>query len=94
MKLNYVEFGKWEPEELEKHFAQFKEFDVDDTGFISPENLKAIMEALEVVVDMEVPSSRSSPNMRSGHWRIPLCTPTPGRARYDYGGRHPVQARR
>ena len=41
-------------EEVMTHFEGFKEYDLDGTGFISPENLHSIMEALEVTVDMQV----------------------------------------
>jgi len=54
MNLNYAEFADYTGEELEKHFASFKEFDIDDSGFITPESLKAILDALDVVVDMPV----------------------------------------
>ena len=32
-------------QEVAGHFSMFKEFDLDDSGFISPENLMSIMEA-------------------------------------------------
>ena len=40
-------------EELEKSFAAFKQYDIDDSGFITPENLKAIMDVMELGVTMD-----------------------------------------
>merc|ERR1719440_2314454 len=35
-------------EDLEEHFARFKQYDIDDSGFISPTNLHVIFEALDM----------------------------------------------
>ena len=35
-------------EELTKHFTTFQSYDLDNSGFISPENLGEIMTALEI----------------------------------------------
>uniref|UniRef100_A0A7S0E816 EF-hand domain-containing protein n=1 Tax=Phaeocystis antarctica TaxID=33657 RepID=A0A7S0E816_9EUKA len=54
MNLNAAEFSDYTGQEVEGHFSMFKEFDLDDSGFISPDNLMSIMEALEVAVSQEV----------------------------------------
>lgn len=41
-------YGKFSQAELEAHFVRFKQYDLDDTGFITPANLKAIFESLEM----------------------------------------------
>lgn len=35
-------------DDLEAHFARFKQYDIDDSGFISPTNLHVIFEALDM----------------------------------------------
>ena len=45
MNLNAAEFTDLTEEEVAGHFSMFKEFDLDDSGFISPDNLMSIMEA-------------------------------------------------
>ena len=54
MNLQMDEFPDYDGDDIQKHFDTFKEFDVDDTGFISPENLKVVLDALGVEVDMDV----------------------------------------
>ncbi len=41
-------YAAYTQEELEGHFARFKQYDLDNSGFITPANLKAILEALEM----------------------------------------------
>ena len=45
--------GTYTEDELAKHFETFKNYDLDDSGFISPDNLKQIMEALEIACSEE-----------------------------------------
>jgi len=54
MNLQMDEFPDYDGDEIQKHFDTFKEFDIDTSGFISPENLKVILDTLGVEVDMGV----------------------------------------
>jgi len=40
--------GSFSEDELSAHFATFKSYDLDDVGFITPDNLMGVMMALEV----------------------------------------------
>lgn len=40
--------GSFSEDELTKHFETFKSYDLDDAGFISPDNLLAVMTALDI----------------------------------------------
>jgi len=51
MEKNKMEWqDHYADSELEHFFARFKEYDLDDTGFITPGNLKAILEVMDVNV--------------------------------------------
>lgn len=41
-------YAPYTDEQLTTHFARFKQYDLDDSGFITPANLKQIMTALEM----------------------------------------------
>ena len=41
-------YGKFTQEVLESHFTRFKQYDIDNSGFVSVANLKAIFEALDM----------------------------------------------
>jgi len=43
-------YSNYTDEQLTGHFARFKQYDLDDTGFITPDNLKQIMTVLEIAV--------------------------------------------
>jgi hypothetical protein len=54
LSKNQAEWADKYPEaELEQNFTRFKEYDLDDTGFITPANLKAILDTMEVPVTMD-----------------------------------------
>jgi len=54
MNLQMDEFPDYYGDAIQTHFDTFKQFDIEATGFISPENLKVILDTLGVEVDMEV----------------------------------------
>jgi hypothetical protein len=43
---NHAVYDKFTQEDLEMQFTRFKQYDVDDTGFISKENLMAVVDAI------------------------------------------------
>merc|ERR1719277_2978761 len=45
-RQNYERFPGFSTEELDKFFEQFAAFDLDDSGFISAENLEEVAKAL------------------------------------------------
>lgn len=45
---NNAVYGEFTESVLQEHFMRFKQYDVDNSGFISPQNIKAIFEALEM----------------------------------------------
>lgn len=54
--------------ELQEHYDRFKSFDLDDSGFISAENLKAILEALGVAhTEADVANMIEEVAILSGH---------------------------
>ena len=64
------------PQEVEGHFSMFKEFDLDDSGFISPDNLMSIMEVTAARHNNSNPNPNPNPNPTSCRsWRqLPAAT--------------------
>ena len=55
-------------EELQAHYERFKSYDLDDSGFVEPENLKAILTALDIAVtDEQVANMIEEVAILSGH---------------------------
>ena len=50
IELVKEDFPSYTEEDLVRHFMSFKEYDLDGTGFITPENLKPILDAMDEVV--------------------------------------------
>merc|ERR1712039_289868 len=42
------DFPTYSDDELARHFSMFQQYDIDDSGFISPENLFEVLQAMEV----------------------------------------------
>ena len=50
IELVKEDFPSYTEEDLVRHFMSFKEYDLDGTGFITPENLKAILDTMDEAV--------------------------------------------
>lgn len=48
LSLNRVDYPGYSEEELAAHFKTFQQFDLDSTGFISPENLLDVLTAMKI----------------------------------------------
>ena len=55
IELVKEDFPSYSEGDLARHFMCFKEYDLDDAGFITPENLKAILDTMDdaVVITIE-----------------------------------------
>mmetsp|Transcript_18 Transcript_18/g.35 ORF Transcript_18/g.35 Transcript_18/m.35 type:complete len:285 (+) Transcript_18:26-880(+) len=50
---SYERYPHFSTEELDNYFQQFKNFDVDDSGFISPANLSEVLAAMDIAMTVE-----------------------------------------
>ena len=65
---NVAEWAEYTEVELQRHYERFKEYDLDEAGFITPVNLQAIMEAMDITVTEEqVTSMIAECAILSGH---------------------------
>lgn len=65
---NVPEWSEYTEVELQRHFGRFKEYDLDEAGFITPVNLQAIMAAMDITVTEEqVASMIAEVAILSGH---------------------------
>jgi len=48
LQLNQAEWPAYSEDELARHFALFRQYDLDSSGFISPANLLDVLRAMEV----------------------------------------------
>ena len=62
-------YSKFTQNELEEHFARFKQYDLDNSGFITPTNLKLIFEALDMpeVTDVQCQNMVAEVAILTGH---------------------------
>lgn len=49
----FERYPNFPAEELQKHFQMFKSFDIDDSGFITPENLFDVVQAMGIDLSKE-----------------------------------------
>jgi len=50
---NYERHPNFSTEEMDRHFELFQEYDIDKSGFITPDNLMAVLAAMEVSLSEE-----------------------------------------
>lgn len=65
---NIPEWSEYTEVELERHFSRFKEYDLDNTGFVTEANLKTILEAMEIpCTDEQVKNMITEAGYLTGH---------------------------
>lgn len=66
---NHAVYGEFTEPVLQEHFMRFKQYDVDNSGFISPGNIKAIFEALEMteITDAQCENMIAEVAILTGH---------------------------
>lgn len=68
LTLDPSAYGEYTEEQIQAHFTRFKQYDIDNNGVITPENLREILDALEVdCSDEQIKNMIEEVAILSGH---------------------------